>query len=95
MPELTLNIPFETSRQAQIAQNTLLPDPVLKSDELKIEYTTNENVLNIKFSGISDRVIRVSISNVLDNIKTIVECMDEFDGKEDEEGDIDNNRMNG
>ncbi|KAI5960773.1 PCC1 [Candida pseudojiufengensis] len=95
MPELTLNIPFETSRQAEIAKNTLIPDPVLKSDELKIEYHTSVNNLLVTISGISDRVIRVSISNVLDNIKTIVECMDQFDGKEDSEWEIDENKMNG
>ena len=78
---LELNIPFETFNQAAIAKNTLSPDPILRSDELTIDYATDSNNLKVKFSGVSDRVIRVAISNMIDNIKTIIECMDEFDGK--------------
>ena len=78
---LELNIPFETFNQAVIAKNTLSPDPILRSDELTIDYATDSNNLKVKFSGVSDRVIRVAISNMIDNIKTIIECMDEFDGK--------------
>lgn len=95
MPELTLNIPFQTSHQANIARNSQRPDPVLKTSELKIDYEVQDNVLLCKFSGISDRVIRVSISNVLDNLKTVVECIDEFEGKKDSLWEIDEVQMNG
>lgn len=80
--QLTLRIPFINANQAQIASNTLSPDPILKGNELKVQYNAEENILVCLFSGVSDRVIRVAISNVIDNIKTIIECMDEFDGKE-------------
>ncbi|KAI3406448.1 PCC1 [Candida oxycetoniae] len=73
-------IPFETSRQANIARNSLSPDPVLKQSELNVDFDVENTSLICTFSGISDRVIRVSISNVIDNIKTIIECFDEFDG---------------
>lgn len=79
---VSLDIPFETPRQAEIARQTLLPDPILRAEELQVTYTASEAVLNCKFAGVSDRVIRVAISNLIDNIKTIIECMDEFDGKD-------------
>lgn len=82
--KITLNIPFETERQANIASKTLSPDPILKANELNVRYTTESNTLLCEFTGVSDRVIRVAVSSVIDNIKTIIECMDEFDGRESE-----------
>lgn len=78
--QLTLNIPFETTAQAYIAQRAISVDPVLKKNEITVEYSVEETQLVCAFSGASDRVIRVAISNAIDNIKTIIECMDEFDG---------------
>lgn len=95
MPELTLNIPFQTVHQASIAKNSLRPGPVLKTSELQIDFQVDENILRCKFSGISDRVIRVSISNVLDNLKTAIECIDEFEGKKDSLWELDDVEMNG
>ncbi|KAG7660994.1 PCC1 [[Candida] subhashii] len=91
---LLLKVPFETQAQAIIARNALSPDPILKEDELKVQYSNNDNILECKFSGISDRVIRVAISNVIDNIKTIIECMDEFDGKKDHVFEIEEESFN-
>lgn len=82
--KITLNIPFETQRQAQIASKTLSPDPILKANELSVLYATDSTSLICSFSGVSDRVIRVAVSSVIDNIKTIIECMDEFDGREED-----------
>ncbi|KAI5956029.1 COX20 [Candida theae] len=95
MPELILNIPFQTPHQASIAKNSLKPDPVLKTSELKIDFEVDDKILRCKFSGISDRVIRVSISNVLDNLKTVIECIDEFEGKKDNLWELEDVQMNG
>lgn len=81
--KLTLNIPFETAEQAHIAQRAISVDPVLKKNEISVEYSVHESQLVCAFAGASDRVIRVAISNAIDNIKTIIECMDEFDGEKD------------
>lgn len=80
---LELKVPFETARQAEIARDTLRPDPVLKDHETSIEYSAVDSVLVVTFTGISDRVIRVAILNCIDNIKVIIETMDVFDGKKD------------
>lgn len=83
------------SKTSNHSQNSLKPDPVLKTSELKIDYEAEENILRCIFSGISDRVIRVSISNVLDNLKTVIECIDEFEGKKDSLWELDEVQMNG
>lgn len=80
--QVSIDIPFETPRQAEIACKTISVDPVLKKDEISVDYEAHQNVLKCTFAGVSDRVIRVAISNAIDNIKTIIECMDEFDGQE-------------
>lgn len=80
--QIVIDIPFETPRQAEIAQKTISVDPVLKKDEISVEYEAHGNSLKCTFAGVSDRVIRVAISNAIDNIRTIIECMDEFDGQE-------------
>ncbi|KAM9916959.1 hypothetical protein OXX59_009665 [Metschnikowia pulcherrima] len=80
---VTLRIPFENARQAQIARNAIAVDPVLKKDEISVDFTANNDTLVARFAGVSDRVIRVAVSNSIDNIKTIIETIDEFDGEKD------------
>lgn len=85
---IEIQIPFETANQATVAQKTLLPDPILKKNELTVNYAVDECNLVCSFKGVSDRVIRVAVSNVLDNIKTIIECIEQFDGKQDSFFDV-------
>lgn len=82
--QLQITIPFETAKQAEVACNTISPDPILKKNELTVDYSVEDSNLICDFKGVSDRVIRVAISNVLDNIKTTVECMEEFEDKQHE-----------
>lgn len=77
-----LRIPFENERQAEIAKNSIGADPVLKKDEISVSFVNEDAVLVCEFAGVSDRVIRVAISNCVDNLKTIIETIDEFDGQE-------------
>ncbi|CAG88396.2 DEHA2E18964p [Debaryomyces hansenii CBS767] len=81
--QVSINIPFESEKQASIACNSLSPDLILRSTELSVSCRSSDRNLICEFSGSSDRVIRVAISSVIDNLKTIIECMDEFDAKED------------
>lgn len=81
--KLALDVPFETLRQAEIACKSLLPDPILKASELNIVFSTNGSHLICSFEAMTDRVLRVALSNTLDNLKTIVETMENFDDKRD------------
>ncbi|CAH6723455.1 EKC/KEOPS complex subunit Pcc1p [[Candida] jaroonii] len=78
--KLKISIPFENNNQAEIAGNSLRPDPILKADEMTVDFSTDNEKLICYFQGVSDRVIRVAVSNVLDNIKTIIECIEQFEG---------------
>lgn len=80
--KLEICIPFEHADQASIARKSLEPDPQLKQDELHVTYLVKDDNLIVIYEGISDRVLRVAVSNTLDNIKTIIECIEEFDGKQ-------------
>lgn len=81
--QVSISIPFESEKQALIACRSLSPDLILRSTELSVSCRSSSRDLICEFSGTCDRVIRVAISSVIDNLKTIIECMDEFDGKED------------
>jgi EKC/KEOPS complex subunit PCC1/LAGE3 len=56
---------------------------VLKQDQSRIEYSISNNdinsILHIKVFGIDDRIVRVTVNNLLENLKTVIECFEEFD----------------
>ena len=64
--------------QANIAKKVLEPEPILRPDDLQVEYFTMDNCLIIDFKSIDDRVLRVGISSIIDSLKTILEAMDEL-----------------
>lgn len=71
-------IPFESERQSTIAANSLSPDPMLRPEELTVDYHTDGPQLHITFEGASDRIIRVAANNVMENLKTVIECFEDF-----------------
>ncbi|CAI4045418.1 hypothetical protein SKDZ_11G2990 [Saccharomyces kudriavzevii ZP591] len=75
---LELQIPFETERQASIATKVLSPDPILKPQDFQVDYSSEKNIMLVRFRSIDDRVLRVGVSSVIDSIKTIVETIDEL-----------------
>ena len=76
---LSINIPFLNNNHALIAQKSLSPDPMLKPDTVNVQYKIkNNSILNIVVNGIDDRVIRVTVNNLLENLKTIIECFETF-----------------
>ncbi|CAI4045407.1 chromatin DNA-binding EKC/KEOPS complex subunit PCC1 SKDI_11G3040 [Saccharomyces kudriavzevii IFO 1802] len=75
---LELQIPFETEGQASIATKVLSPDPILKPQDFQVDYSSEKNIMLVRFRSIDDRVLRVGVSSVIDSIKTIVETIDEL-----------------
>ncbi|KTB19575.1 EKC/KEOPS complex subunit PCC1 [Nakaseomyces glabratus] len=57
-----LHVPFETARDALIAQRVLQPDPILRPEDFQVEYEAKATVLDIHFKAIDDRVLRGSMS---------------------------------
>jgi EKC/KEOPS complex subunit PCC1/LAGE3 len=72
-------VPFETDKQSLIAKATLEPDPILRPDDIKVRYLVENRNLIIKFEAVSDRVLRVAASSILESLKTVVETIDEFE----------------
>lgn len=69
-----LNIPFQNRQQALIAEQSLSPDPVLKPDQSKIEYSVSDDeangdssLLRIDVRGMDDRIVRVTANNLLES----------------------------
>lgn len=75
---LSLDVPFETNEQALIACRTLSPDLTLNTNDIEAKCVPVGKKFTCEVKGTSDRVIRVAISSIIDSLKTIVECMDEF-----------------
>ncbi|AOW07514.1 CTAG/Pcc1 family [Yarrowia lipolytica] len=76
---LDVEIPFPNDRQAQIVCTTISQDKPLKADELSHELTTKGSSLLIHFAAASNRSLRVGVNNMMDNIGTAIECLDELD----------------
>ncbi|CAM9011601.1 unnamed protein product [Wickerhamomyces anomalus] len=76
-----VKIPFQTPQQATIAKKTLEPDPILKPSDISVQYSTEGEIFIAKFEAVSDRVLRVAVSSVLESLKTVIETIDEFEGK--------------
>lgn len=55
------------------------PDPILKPEELEALFEVDKNVLKIILRSSSDRMIRIIANNFMDNIKTVIECLENFD----------------
>lgn len=36
-------------------------------------------MLRINVEGVDDRIVRVTVNNLLENIKTVIECFQEFE----------------
>lgn len=58
---------------------------MLKPEQLSVKFANEENVLKIILTGSSDRMIRIVANNFMDNLKTVVECMENFDNDAQEE----------
>lgn len=75
----TVRVPFATSKQAHIACKALSPDPVLKADQAKLDYSVEDTSLMVVISSLDDRILRVTANNMLENLKTVIECFETFE----------------
>lgn len=74
-----MEIPFPTERQAVIVKTTIAQDKALKEDELSHVASTKGSTLLIHFAAASNRSLRVGVNNMMDNIGTAIECLDELE----------------
>ena len=77
----TLNIPFTTHKRAQTALNSLAVDQELspKSISKSLTIAPNTNTLQVTFSAVDVRMLRVAMSSFFDMSKVVIETIEEFD----------------
>ncbi|RHZ87407.1 hypothetical protein Glove_35g22 [Diversispora epigaea] len=79
---MILNIPFPSSRLANIAQKVLKVDKELKTDQVERIITVEEVNLIVKFKCSNIKILRISVNSILDMIIMVIKTMDAFDGTE-------------
>ncbi|KAK9465182.1 CTAG/Pcc1 family [Lipomyces arxii] len=81
--KLTVTIPFETIRQAEIAYKAISPDPQLKPDQFTQELLVGQSNTSLvaKFTAVSDRVLRVGVNGFMESLGVVVGCLKDLDVK--------------
>eukprot|EP00062_Callorhinchus_milii_P028041 gi/632992097/ref/XP_007884921.1/ PREDICTED: EKC/KEOPS complex subunit LAGE3 [Callorhinchus milii] len=74
----TLNVPFPSALEAQIAHGSLMPDAEPRKGGISKELRVTGNCLNVHWEADEARILRVSISTFLDLLALVLETMDRF-----------------
>lgn len=77
--EMSLEIPFDTERTAEIAYHSLRVDPEPKRSGSGKELTLNGKLLLVQFKCEEARTLRVSVGSFLDLLTLVIDTMDQFD----------------
>ena len=77
--EMSLEVPFDTERTAEIAYNSLRVDPEPKRSGSGKELTLNGKILLVQFNCEEARTLRVSVGSFLDLLTLVIDTMDQFD----------------
>uniref|UniRef100_A0A3P8UP78 L antigen family member 3 n=1 Tax=Cynoglossus semilaevis TaxID=244447 RepID=A0A3P8UP78_CYNSE len=73
-----LEVPFPTSREAEIALRSLSPDREPRKGGITKELVLSENILSVRWSADEARILRVSVNSFLDHLSLVVETMEMF-----------------
>ena len=77
--EMSLEIPFDTERTAEIAYHSLRVDPEPKRSGSGKELKLNGKKLLVRFNCEEARTLRVSVGSFLDLLTLVIDTMDQFD----------------
>ncbi|KAM3909907.1 EKC/KEOPS complex subunit LAGE3-like [Leptodactylus fuscus] len=76
--QFQLNVPFPSSREAQIAHDTLSPDAEPRKGGVSKTLTITDHVLHVHWQAEEARILRVSVSSFLEHLSLVVKTMDRF-----------------
>ena len=76
--EMTIKVPFEDSKSAQVAWNSLRVDPEPKRSDLVKEMRVENNQLIVDFKCQEAKTMRVSVNSFFDLLNLVVQTMDKF-----------------
>merc|ERR1712130_130893 len=83
MHELDLEVPFESARHAEIALNSLVQDKEPRSGSgIQRDLTTEKNILRVKWKAEEARILRTSVTSLLQLLTLVTQTMEKFDGLE-------------
>jgi tRNA threonylcarbamoyladenosine modification (KEOPS) complex Pcc1 subunit len=77
----TLNIPFASLKRAETALGSLSVDKELSPTSILKTYTILQDttILQVTFSAIDVRMLRIALSSFFDMSKVVIETIEEFD----------------
>jgi len=77
----TLNIPFTSLKRAETALGSLSVDKELSPKSILKTYTILQDttILQVTFSAIDVRMLRIALSSFFDMSKVVIETIEEFD----------------
>ncbi|XP_071321805.1 L antigen family member 3-like isoform X1 [Trachinotus anak] len=75
---LSLDVPFPSSREADIALRSLSPDREPRKGGISKQLTVAGSTLSVRWSADEARILRVSVNSFLDHLSLVVETMQMF-----------------
>ncbi|NP_001373734.1 L antigen family member 3-like [Danio rerio] len=76
--EFFLKVPFPTEREANIALQSLSPDPEPRKGGISKSLCVSGQTLSVSWAADEARILRVSVSSFLDHLSLVMETMDAF-----------------
>ena len=73
-----ISVPFPTNQFAEIAVNSLSPDPEPRNSLVTKEFSLDNNILKVTYVTKEARILRVAVGAFFDLLLTVIESMDKF-----------------
>ncbi|XP_060923512.1 L antigen family member 3-like [Limanda limanda] len=76
--EFSLDVPFPTAGEAEVALRSLSPDREPRKGGISKRLSLSGSTLSVRWSADEARVLRVSVNSFLDHLSLVVETMQMF-----------------
>ncbi|XP_071960035.1 EKC/KEOPS complex subunit LAGE3-like [Antedon mediterranea] len=73
-----ISVPFGTSREAEIAYQSLNVDKEPRKGEVTKELAYTDNVLTVVFTASQARLLRVAVNSFMDHLNLVVQTVECF-----------------
>ena len=73
-----ISVPFPTNQMAEIALNSLCPDPEPRNSLVTKEFILSDNILKVNFVAMETRILRVAVGAFFDLLALVIESIDKF-----------------
>ena len=73
-----ISVPFPTNQFAEIALNSLSPDPEPRNSLVTKEFILDNNILRVNYVAREARILRVVVGAFFDLLLLVIESIDRF-----------------